>query len=158
MSNFKIEVKPKKEIIELNFEIFKNQRGRYHIRIYDKLGRSTQLTFDKIRTFVPSTLLSRWVSFFMKDKLMKLAGKGSSVEYAVKGGGGTWKYRDTVQYFGLHDIVAPNGDTLRVSIDDSIGMKKVVDIVNGIGYSVFVDYDTEKNRTNKIILEEIKYA
>lgn len=157
MSNFTIEVKPKKDIIKFQFQTFKNKRGRFHILMKDQFDRSTELSFDKNRRFVPSTLLSRWVSFFMKDKLMTLAGKGSSVEY-VKKDGNIWRYRDTVQYFGLHDIVRCNGDTLRVCIDDGIGMKKVVDIINAIGYDVNVEYDNELNRTISITLEEIKNA
>jgi len=160
LADFKIQVnvkKPKKEQIKFQFETFKNPRGRYHIRIYDELDRSTQLAFDKIKVFVPSILLSRWVNFFMKDKLLTLAGKGSSVEYISKDGN-NWHYRDTVQYFGLHDIVKRNGQVVRVSIDDGIGMKKVVDIINAIGYDVLVDYDETNNRTNSIILEEKSYA
>lgn len=157
LSDFKIQVKLKKEVIKLRFETFRNPRGRVHIQIYDDLDRTTKITFDKVKTYIPSTLLSRWVNFHMKDKLLKLAGKGSSVEYISKNGN-VWRYRENVQYFGLHDIVKSNGQTVRVSIDDSIGMKKVVDIINAIGYDVIVDYDTVKNRMISIVLEEKSYA
>lgn len=155
MSNFSIEVRPKKEKINLTFRTFKNLRGRYTISISDdKTSRRTDITFDKINTYVPSTLLSRWVNHFMRDKLLKLAGKGSSVEY-IKKDGNTWRYRDNVQYFGLHDIVKANGQTVRVLIEDSIGMKKVVDILNAVGYHATVEFETATNRVKSISLEEL---
>ncbi|WP_378347363.1 hypothetical protein [Acinetobacter baumannii] len=158
MADFKIQVKLKKDIIRFRFETLRTPRGRVHIQIVDEIDRSTKITFDKVKTYIPSTLLSRWVNFHMKDKLLSLAGKGSSVEYVSKDGNNNWQYRDNVQYFGLHDIVKRDGKVVRVTIDDSIGMKKVIDIINAIGYDVLVDYDPVKGRMNSIVLEEKSYA
>lgn len=161
MADFKIQVKLKNKVepkeIKLNFFTTVNERGRVLLNISDGTERVSKISFDTVRTFVPSTLLSRWVTFYMKRDLLKLAGKGSSVEY-MSTNGNTWHYRDNVQYFGLHDHISSKGKVLWVSIDDSIGMKKVIDIINAIGYDVLVDYDQDKGRMKSITLKEINYA
>lgn len=153
----KIEViRPKKpvESIELRFKVFKNERGRLIIQIYDEQDRATCATFESVSNQVASTLLSKWVNFHLRHELLLLAGKGSSVEYMnyYAGQENTWKFREEVTYFGLHDLVNTKGVTKRVSIEDQIGMKNVVAILEALGYSVVSDYDEKLNRMISISL------
>lgn len=151
---YKTEVRKPANKTELRFRTFKNPNGRYMIEIFDNLDRRTAVSFDKVSTQTPSTLLSRWSNYFLYKELLSLAGKGSSVEYQ-KGNvseENTWKFRDEVTLFGLHDTVNKKGVVKKVSIDDSIGMKNVVAILESIGYTVETEYDSKTNRMLKISL------
>ena len=124
------------------------------IEIFDNLDRRTAVSFDKVSTQTPSTLLSRWSNYFLYKELLSLAGKGSSVEYQNGNSSdeNEWKFRDEVTLFGLHDTVNKKGVVKKVSIDDSIGMKNVVAILKSIGYTVETEYDSKTNRMLKISL------
>lgn len=150
---YKIEVHKPSKKLELRFRTFKNSNGRFMIEIYDNLDRRTAVSFDKVSTQTPSTLLSRWSNYFLYKELLTLAGKGSSVEYqSSKGSENEWKFRNEVSLFGLHDTVNKKGVVKKVSIDDSIGMKNVVAILKAIGYTVETEYDSKTNRMLKISL------
>lgn len=139
-------IKPKKfDVTELTFEL---DARRNKLTLTDKLGRNTVVTFKSLGTFIPSTLLSRWVSFHLYKEMLQLKGLGSSVGYAS----GQWKFRENPKYFGLHDFVDEKGNVSSVKIDDSIGMKKVVDIINALGYTVDTEFDVDTNRMVKIFL------
>lgn len=151
---YKIEVRKPLKITELRFRTFKNSNGRFMIEIYDNLDRKTAVSFDKVSTQTPSTLLSRWSNYFLYKELLSLSGKGSSVEYQNGNSSdeNEWKFRDEVTLFGLHDTVNKKGVVKKVSIDDSIGMKNVVAILKSIGYTVETEYDSKTNRMLKISL------
>ena len=151
---YKIEVRKPLKITELRFRTFKNSNGRFMIEIYDNLDRKTAVSFDKVSTQTPSTLLSRWSIYFLYKELLSLSGKGSSVEYQNGNSSveNEWKFRDEVTLFGLHDTVNKKGVVKKVSIDDSIGMKNVVAILKSIGYTVETEYDSKTNRMLKISL------
>ena len=150
---YKIEVIRPTNKWELRFRTFKNPVGRYMIEIYDNLDRRTTVSFDKVNTQTSSTLLSRWVNYFLHKELLSLSGKGSSVEYVGKRNEVMkWEFRNDVKLFGLHDKVNKNGVVKKVTIDDSIGMKNVVAILNEIGYTVETEYDSKMNRMLKITL------
>lgn len=151
---YKIEVRKPLKITELRFRTFKNSNGRFMIEIYDNLDRKTAVSFDKVSTQTPSTLLSRWSNYFLYKELLSLSGKGSSVEYQNGNSSdeNEWKFRDEVALFGLHDTVNKKGVVKKVSIDDSIGMKNVVAILKSIGYTVETEYDSKTNRMLKISL------
>lgn len=151
---YKIEVRKQLKITELRFRTFKNSNGRFMIEIYDNLDRKTAVSFDKVSTQTPSTLLSRWSNYFLYKELLSLSGKGSSVEYQNWNSSdeNEWKFRDEVTLFGLHDTVNKKGVVKKVSIDDSIGMKNVVAILKSIGYTVETEYDSKTNRMLKISL------
>lgn len=151
---YKIEVRKPLKKIELRFRTFKNSNGRFMIEIYDNIDRKTAVSFDKVSTQTPSTLLSRWSNYFLYKELLCLSGKGSSVEYQNGDSSveNEWKFRDEVTLFGLHDMVNKKGVVKKVSIDDSIGMKNVVAILKSIGYTVETEYDSKTNRMLKISL------
>lgn len=150
---YKIEVIRPVKKVDLRFRTFKNASGRFMIEIYDDSDRKTAVSFDKVNTQTPSTLFSRWINYFLYKELLKLGGKGSSVEYRTgKPEDANWKFRDDVVLFGLHDVVGKNGKVRKVTIDDSIGMKSVVAILKELGYNVETEYDSKLNRMIKISL------
>lgn len=152
MSNFKIEVvKPNKGIV-LNFRSFEAGRGKYMLEISDKHDRNTCISFSNVGENITSTLLSRWVNYYLANELKLLAGLGSSYEIMKKGMKNDWKFRNNVTYFGLHDLLHKSGDVHGVRIDDSIGMRNVVAILGGLGYTVETSYDKELKRMIEIKL------
>lgn len=154
-------IRPKKKV-ELTFELTKNERNRDMLKLRDKEGRSTIICFDRIPKFVPSTLLARWFTHHHANELLRLAGKGSSVEYInyKEGEENTWKWREDMQYYGLHEVVTPKGIVRAVKIEDSIGMKSVVEIIEALGYTVetFFDQKTKRMVQINLIKEEHMYA
>ena len=147
---YKIEVRKKQKKIELQFRSFKSDTGRYMLELFEIGGeRNSKISFDTVKTFTPSTLLSRWVSFHLYKELKALSGRGSSREIDGEEG---WEFKDNVSIFGLHEICKKSGKVKRVQIDDSIGMKKVVAILSEIGYNVLTEFDVESNRMLKVIL------
>ena len=146
-------IKPSNNIV-LQFRNFKNESGRYMIEIYDQKCRRTVIHCDKVKTLVPSTLLARWVNYHLHAEMLQLARKGSGVEFRKPNGNVVWQFRDKVKYFGLHDVIGEDRKLKKVLIEDSIGMKNVVAIINAIGYNVETEFDNESKRVVKIVLKK----
>lgn len=146
--SFKVEVIKPRKGITLKFRQKTLGHRFYALEIYDQDDRCTVMPFKNSGSCITSTLLSRWANYHLYKELKSLAGLGSSVLYEGSG----WKFREEVKYFGLHDKVNKTGNVTQVSIDDSIGMKNVVAILNGLGYNVETEYDSEENRMVQIYL------
>lgn len=149
----KIQVIIPKKYIDLKYKASKNEFGVLMFEIYDGKGSDTKATFKSLGNCVPSTLLSRWFSHFKKHHLLKLAGKGSSVSFR---GSDEWNFRYNPTYFGLHDTIGVDGTIEKVSIDDSIGMRSVTEIIRAAGFDVEVEYDKKLGRMTNIRLSEVK--
>lgn len=116
--------------------------------ISDGDGRETAIAFNKVNTFVPSTLLSRWCNFHLQEELKTLEHL-ASVE-ADKFG---WKFIEGDDLlFGLSVFKGKSGKLKKVLIDDSIGMRSVANILKQIGYEFDCVFDEVKGKMKEINL------
>lgn len=149
-----------KPVTEIVLELSMHPTCKDMLVIEDLKGRETLLNLAHCRTFAPSTALSRWCNYYLKDELCKLKGKGSTItyrDYVTPQEEEDWKFRTNPQYFGLNEFYRKGSHKLiKASIDDSIGMRNVVAILVGIGYNVDIEYDSDKKLVKKIILSKEK--
>lgn len=114
------------------------------IYIFSQKGLRASLALHYCNQRVPSTLLGRWASKWLQEDLRKL--KSNAYFTLTEDNFYDWTHNDNAIY-GLG--VKANGDVI---IDDSIGMKSVVDILTKIGYTVEVDFNVTTNKCNSITL------
>lgn len=117
------------------------------------------INLKEISSRVPSTLLAKWINANCAEKLLALVDRCYTIE-RIKDGVQSGKYYFTNKenaIYGLHKIkVKSDGVTYRVvSIDSSLGMQAVVNILNEIGVDIESEYDKVSNKMIKISLKGV---
>lgn len=142
------------DTISLDFKVsyFGKYNRQFRLLISDGFGRETAITFNSVKTFVPSTLLSRWCNHHLQSSLLRIE-KLASVETIAQ----NWNFREgDGLLFGLNAVKSKDGKLLKVKIDDSIGMKNVEKILNSLDYSMIAQYDVESKKVKSIKLTKQK--